>query len=717
MAIIYGTPAILWPKPDTSEQWLLNSTVNPSYFGEDKTFNVEFTSNNTSYNKLILMRAANVVGYGDNTVVCSGGNMQDAYRQITLEKPATGDLLTWLEANAVRLPLTGTWVFNSTLSNVTTNLWGNANFTCNDALFKAMGYDPASRAFAYQASGGSGGSGVIGIYNLTDNVWSSPSYRTITFTSPVKYEGNEEFVKWFTANAKQLIVAKGTLINMDIGNGEKTYRVLENYYKGGTVQCLAMYNASISQKFNATRVRATMGSITVQPYSGSDLDTYLNTTWYNTLSATAKAAIISKAITQDAWYWSGSTVSGSPTYSGTSGISVPGKVSYSIGKYTGGTLTVGNRNIYALGVEDIINYLNDEKLRVDTSAILRNVNIWKMYWNVEKRLSSSTYPWLRSGSATNGLEIYAVLEDTGTIAGNKYSATSAVRPAFTIDLSKIPYSIPNVADVPTVTNTSFTYDGSVKSPTITGYDSSTMTISGTQSATSSGTYSVIFTLATGYMWSDLTTAPKTYSWQIDTADSSFELETTSITGIPGQTKYLKILSLSPSKGSFDFAAMDGNADVISAIAESAELIDGKRAIAITFNVVGTCQLKIHYSPRDTNYSGTSQFIDVACENADSSTLSGTWIFNDTLTPPENSFEVNASFSCPDSEHGDIDMTLIGCNIEYDPPYMYFGDGSNPAYNFSDNQWFFTNYQKIQFLSPFTGDTSFITWFMANATQQ
>lgn len=36
--------------------------------------------------------------------------------------------------------------------------------------------------------------------------------RVITFTKPVKYEGNEEFVKWFTANAKPL-PAKGKILN------------------------------------------------------------------------------------------------------------------------------------------------------------------------------------------------------------------------------------------------------------------------------------------------------------------------------------------------------------------------------------------------------------------------------------------------------------------------------------------------------------------------
>lgn len=49
MAIIYGTPAILWPKPDTSEQWLINSSVkspgNQLMFYEE----VNFTSNNEEF--------------------------------------------------------------------------------------------------------------------------------------------------------------------------------------------------------------------------------------------------------------------------------------------------------------------------------------------------------------------------------------------------------------------------------------------------------------------------------------------------------------------------------------------------------------------------------------------------------------------------------------------------------------------------------------------
>lgn len=142
MAIIYGSPVILLQKSDTSEQWIINSTVNPSYFGADKDFNVEFTSNNTSYSIFRLGKAANIILYG-STVVCSGGNMQDAYRQIALAEPATGELLTWLEANAVRLPLTGTWVFNETV-NVTNIEPGpgkseyNIPFTSNGSSYEKL---------------------------------------------------------------------------------------------------------------------------------------------------------------------------------------------------------------------------------------------------------------------------------------------------------------------------------------------------------------------------------------------------------------------------------------------------------------------------------------------------------------------------------------------------------------------------------------------------
>lgn len=237
---------------------------------------------------------------------------------------------------------------------------------------------------------------------------------------------------------------KGDLINMDLdGNGDKQYRVLN--INGNKAECLAMYTANADQQFNATSKTTTMGSLTVQQYSGSDLDIYLNTTWYNTLNDTAKAAIISKFITQDAWSTApnSDTTNYNPIYTGTKGESVPGTTNYSIGKYANAELTVGNRNVYALGVQDIIDYLSDESLRVDKTAILRNVNIWKMFYNIETQPVEGhrTFAWLRSADARSDSRVIWLQDVNGGIqyrpVGGNYSGAI---PAFTIDLSKIPFT-------------------------------------------------------------------------------------------------------------------------------------------------------------------------------------------------------------------------------------------------------------------------------------
>ena len=48
-------------------------------------------------------------------------------------------------------------------------------------------------------------------FSAYHQTWRNQSYRVITFTQPVQYQGNEEFVKWFTANAKPGPVAGKTL--------------------------------------------------------------------------------------------------------------------------------------------------------------------------------------------------------------------------------------------------------------------------------------------------------------------------------------------------------------------------------------------------------------------------------------------------------------------------------------------------------------------------
>ena len=231
------------------------------------------------------------------------------------------------------------------------------------------------------------------------------------------------------------IISKGSIVNLDLdGNGDKQYRVLK--CNGNVAQIVAMYDTLTSVYNNDTSYDTTMGTLTVAKYEGANIDTYLNTTWYNTLTSTAKTAIIPENVVCDAWYWSNS---GDPDYTGTYGDSVPGTSNYTISKYTGGTLNIGERNVFALGVQDVIDYLDDSSVQVDAAAILRNVNIWKMFWNDEVS-HSDKYLWLRSSIAGDSSSAWCAIGETGYLTRGTLLSTFIVRPVLNLDLSKIPYT-------------------------------------------------------------------------------------------------------------------------------------------------------------------------------------------------------------------------------------------------------------------------------------
>ena len=232
------------------------------------------------------------------------------------------------------------------------------------------------------------------------------------------------------------IVPKGSLVNLDLdGNGNKQYRVIK--CNGNVAQVMAMYDTLTSEWNADTSKTTTMGTLTVAKYDGSDIDIYLNTTWYNTLTSAAKAAIVPESVVCDTWHW-GNT--GDPDYTGTYGNSVPGTSNYTISKYAGGTLNIGNRNVFALGMQDVIDYLNDSSVQVDTTAILRNVNIWKMFWNDEVS-HSDKYPWLRSSFADDSYAAWRVRGDRGRLDMDYVGNSYVVRPALNLDMSKIQYTL------------------------------------------------------------------------------------------------------------------------------------------------------------------------------------------------------------------------------------------------------------------------------------
>lgn len=116
---------------------------------------------------------------------------------------------------------------------------------------------------------------------------------------------------------------------------------------------------------------------------------------------------------------------------------------------------------------------------------------------------------------------------------NNYIASSSK--VFAVSVNK------KVITVPTVTNTSFTFNDGYQAPTITGEPSSTYAVrTGTISAKNAGNYSIIYTLTNTnkYVWSDGSTAPKTFNWNIAKANpGNFTISSNSVTlntGTPAQ---------------------------------------------------------------------------------------------------------------------------------------------------------------------------------------
>ncbi len=234
---------------------------------------------------------------------------------------------------------------------------------------------------------------------------------------------------------------KGDIIKMNLDGTDREYRVLKMY--GNVGKIMGMWK-SLTSKYNDSQDTntTTMGTLTIQKYEDSTLDTYLNT-WYNTLSTEAKNAIVPENIICDAWHYSDSSSinenPGNPAYTGTYGNSTIGTINYRVGKYTGGILNIGSRNIFALGVQDIIDYLSDESMRVDTNVILKNVNIWKMFWNDEIKHSGESF-WLKSVNADTKNGGWYVSGYSGGLGVSTVDMSYSVNPAFNIDLSKIEWS-------------------------------------------------------------------------------------------------------------------------------------------------------------------------------------------------------------------------------------------------------------------------------------
>ena len=212
---------------------------------------------------------------------------------------------------------------------------------------------------------------------------------------------------------------KGDLITMNLDGTDRLYRVLK-VVDGTTVEVLGMWNLSNSLALD----NGNTGT-----YSGKTLDTYLNTTWYSTLSATAKVTIVPKNINQYQ-YSNSSSIFNESTHSSYANYSTKALKA-----------NVGERYIYALDVEDIEMYFGGTggSASDKTPATFSKTDLLQMFWNQTSTISE--FPWLRSASADDSHSTWYVNGYYGRTNAINSGGALAARPAFQIDLSKIDFTI------------------------------------------------------------------------------------------------------------------------------------------------------------------------------------------------------------------------------------------------------------------------------------
>ena len=223
------------------------------------------------------------------------------------------------------------------------------------------------------------------------------------------------------------IVPKGSLVKMNLDGTERQYRVLS--VNGNVCKVLGMWD-DFTSKYNETSTTTTFGSTTAQKYEGSTLDTYLNTTWYNTLSSEAKNAIVPENVVQYCYqYYDEPDTPNTPTYT------YQCQFNWSDSDYDNadnvGNVTVGNRNVFALDLKDIFDYFG--KVCITSNELMT------LFFNQTTPVSKDL--WLRS-SAVNSIFAWYVDGNSGDLSnGLNVDSSLVVRPTLNLNVNQIEFTI------------------------------------------------------------------------------------------------------------------------------------------------------------------------------------------------------------------------------------------------------------------------------------
>ncbi len=231
-----------------------------------------------------------------------------------------------------------------------------------------------------------------------------------------------------------IALAKGDLITLDLQNlgTPAHYRILK--INETIAEILAMEDLADNGQINVRQIFSdneatitfTDGREGAQ-YANSALDIYLNSTWYNTLSTSAKKAIVTVTLKQTMY-----------------GLNEPADSYYTQNEYGGdeedieklyiyGSANIGLRNIYVLGIEDIVKYIDNSEINCPSND-LSNMFFMTGSW--------PEFQLLRDAGSDYASQTWVIsFSPQGNVIGTTIADGSGhIRPAMTIDLSKISYT-------------------------------------------------------------------------------------------------------------------------------------------------------------------------------------------------------------------------------------------------------------------------------------
>ena len=153
---------------------------------------------------------------------------------------------------------------------------------------------------------------------------------------------------------------------------------------------------------------------------------------------------------------------------------------------------------------------------------------------------------------------------------------------------------------PAVSGT-LTYTGSAQSPAWSNYDSSKLTIGGTNSATNAGSYSAAFTPKNNYQWNDGSTSAKSVSWSIGKAAGSLTLGESSVK-LTGTSLTKTVTVNRAGDGTISASSSDPSTARVEAVSGGVKITGLKKGSAkITVKVAAGTN---HTAPADKTISVT-----------------------------------------------------------------------------------------------------------------